>query len=286
MAGPFAPFEPHGGGGPRLREIPLRMIIPNMITIIAICAGLSGIRLAYDGRFETAVIMVLIAASLDAVDGRVARMLKASSKFGEQLDSLADIVNFGVAPGLVLYAYLLDKAHTFGWIAALVFAIACALRLARFNVALEDQNRPAWEGDYFVGVPAPAGGVLVMLPIYFGFLGFPVNDSVAIGASVYTIVIAMLMISRLPVYSGKVSGTRVRREFVMPLMLVFVALVFLLASYTWQTVAAAAIAYIIFLGFSARAYARRARLEAEKETAAGGDTLQSKAGNAASGADE
>src|SRR5690606_29172949 len=110
MAGPFAPFEPHGGGGPRIREIPLRMIVPNMITVIAICAGLSGIRLAFEGRFEVAVIMVLIAAFLDAVDGRAARMLKASSKFGEQLDSLADIVNFGVAPVLVLYAYLLDQA--------------------------------------------------------------------------------------------------------------------------------------------------------------------------------
>lgn len=274
MAGPFAPFEPHGGGGPRIRDIPLRMLVPNMITVTAICAGLSGVRLAFQGRYEIAVIMVLVAAFLDAIDGRAARMLKASSKFGEQLDSLADIVNFGVAPGLVLYAYLLHGAHSFGWIAALVFAIACALRLARFNVGLEDPNRPAWEGDYFVGVPAPAGGVLVMLPVYFGFLGFPTNDTVAIGASVYTIVIAMLMISRLPVYSGKATGTRVRREFVMPLLLVLVAYVFLLASYTWQTVAASSIAYIIFLAFSARAYSRRAIREKEKEEAAADDVTE------------
>jgi len=268
MAGPFAPFEPHGGGGPRIREIPLRMIVPNMITVIAICAGLSGIRLAFEGRFEIAVIMVLIAAFLDAVDGRVARMLKASSKFGEQLDSLADIVNFGVAPVLVLYAYLLDQAGSLGWIAALILAIACALRLARFNVALEDPNRPIWEGDYFVGVPAPAGGVLVLLPVYLGFLGLPNSDTVAVAASIYTIVIAMLMISRLPVYSGKATGTRVRREFVMPLLLVMVAYVLLLASYTWQTVAASSIAYLIFLGFSARAYTKRAEREKAKEEAA------------------
>jgi len=268
MAGPFAPFEPHGGGGPRIREIPLRMIVPNMITVIAICAGLSGIRLAFEGRFEIAVIMVLIAAFLDAVDGRVARMLKASSKFGEQLDSLADIVNFGVAPVLVLYAYLLDQAGSLGWIAALILAIACALRLARFNVALEDPNRPIWEGDYFVGVPAPAGGVLVLLPVYLGFLGLPNSDTVAVAASIYTIVIAMLMISRLPVYSGKATGTRVRREFVMPLLLVMVAYVLLLASYTWQTVAASSIAYLIFLGFSARAYTKRAERENAKEEAA------------------
>lgn len=265
MAGPFAPFEPHGGGGPRIREIPLRMIVPNMMTVIAICAGLSGIRLAFEGRFEIAVIMLLVAAFLDAIDGRAARMLKASSKFGEQLDSLADVVNFGVAPVLVLYTYLLDGAGAFGWIAALVFAIACALRLARFNVALEDPNRPAWEGDYFVGVPAPAGGVLVLLPVYCGFLGVPTGDGAAVAASIYTIIIAMLMISRLPVYSGKATGTHVRRELVMPLLLVVVAYVLLLASYTWQTVAASSIAYLIFLGFSARAYTKRAALEKGRE---------------------
>lgn len=265
MSGPFAPFEPHGGGGRRIREIPLRMLVPNMITVIAICAGLSGIRLAFEGRFEIAVVMVLIAAFLDAVDGRAARMLKASSKFGEQLDSLADIVNFGVAPGLVLYAYLLDQAGSLGWTAALIFAIACALRLARFNVALEDPNRPVWEGDYFVGIPAPAGGVLVLLPVYLGFLGLPANDTVAAAASIYTIIVAMLMISRLPVYSGKSSGSRVRRELVMPLLLVLVAYVLLLASYTWQTVAASSIAYVIFLVFSARAYKRRAEKEKAKD---------------------
>ena len=207
MAGPFAPFEPHGGGGPRIREIPLRMIVPNMMTVIAICAGLSGIRLAFEGRFEIAVIMLLVAAFLDAIDGRAARMLKASSKFGEQLDSLADVVNFGVAPVLVLYTYLLDGAGAFGWIAALVFAIACALRLARFNVALEDPNRPAWEGDYFVGVPAPAGGVLVLLPVYCGFLGLPTGDGVAVAASIYTIIIAMLIGIPAGILSAVRKGT-------------------------------------------------------------------------------
>src|SRR6185312_4336057 len=121
MVGPFPPFEPHGQGGPRIREIPLRMVLPNLITVLAICAGLTGIRLAYDNRFETAVIMVLAAAFLDGIDGRVARALKSTSKFGAQMDSLADIVNFGVAPALVLYAYLLDQARGFGWIAVLLF---------------------------------------------------------------------------------------------------------------------------------------------------------------------
>ena len=115
--------------------------------------------------------MVLIAAFLDGIDGRVARLLKATSKFGAQMDSLADIVNFGVAPALVLYAYLLDRAGSPGWIAALLFAIACGLRLARFNVLDEDLERPAWQAEYFVGVPAPAGAVLVLLPIYLVFIG-------------------------------------------------------------------------------------------------------------------
>jgi CDP-diacylglycerol--serine O-phosphatidyltransferase len=223
---------------------------------------LSGIRLAFEHRFEIAVMMVLVAAFLDAVDGRLARMLKASSKFGAQMDSLADIVNFGVAPGLVLYAYLLDGAGAFGWTAALLFAIACCLRLARFNVMLDDETRPPWQNDYFVGVPAPAGALLVMLPVYIGFIGVPASPVFVFVSCAYAVAVAVLMVSRLPVYSGKASGSRVRRDFVMPLMLGTVLYAALLFSYTWQTMAATAIAYLVFLPFGARAYSRRAALEA------------------------
>ncbi|WP_309084008.1 CDP-diacylglycerol--serine O-phosphatidyltransferase [Chelativorans sp.] len=261
MAGPFPPFEPHGGAGPRIREIPLRVIVPNLITVLAICAGLSGIRLAFEHRMEMAVAMVLIAAFLDGVDGRLARMLKASSKFGEQMDSLADIVNFGVAPALVLYAYLLDGAGAIGWIAALLFAIACALRLARFNVMLDDPDRPAWQADYFVGVPAPAGAVLVMLPVYLGFLGLEPTRAVAFAACAYTLAIAFLMVSRLPVYSGKASGSRVRRELAIPLILAVVLCALLLASYPWLTLAVSAILYLVSLAWSVRAYSQRAARE-------------------------
>ena len=266
---PFPPFEPEGAREPdgsrrgsRFREVPLRLIVPNLITVLAICAGLSGIRLAFEHRFEIAVAMVLIAALLDAVDGRVARLLQASSRFGAQMDSLADIVNFGVAPALVLYAYLLDRAGTFGWIAALLFAIACCLRLARFNVMLEDLERPAWKEDYFVGVPAPAGALLALLPIYLGFLGVPLGLVSALVASGYVVAVALLMVSRLPVYSGKSSGARVRRDFVMPLMLGMVLYVALLFSYTWHTMAATALAYLISLPFSVAAYSRREGREA------------------------
>ena len=134
MARRFRSFDTPGRGGPRIREIPFRMLVPNVITVLAICAGLSGIRLAFENRFETAVAMVLVAAFLDGIDGRVARAMKATSRFGAQMDSLADIVNFGAAPAMVIYAFLLDGTGPFGWIAALGFTIACGLRLARFNV--------------------------------------------------------------------------------------------------------------------------------------------------------
>lgn len=260
MIAPFQPFEPHGRGGPRIREIPLRIILPNLITVLAICAGLSGIRLAFENRFETAVVMVLVAAFLDGVDGRLARMLKATSKFGAQMDSLADIVNFGVAPALVLYAFLLDRAGSWGWIAALMFAIACGLRLARFNVLDEDADRPAWQGEYFVGVPAPAGAVIVLLPVYLVFAGLAEVDRIYAFFGVgYTILVAFLLVSRLPVYSGK--AMRVARDKVLPLILCAVLYVLLLATYSWETLTVSVLAYLLFLPIGARAYARRAQRE-------------------------
>lgn len=266
MARPFQPFESYGRGGPRIREIPLRLVLPNLITVLAICAGLSGIRLAFELRFETAVVMVLIAAFLDGIDGRIARMLKATSKFGAQMDSLADIVNFGVAPALVLYAFLLDRAGSPGWIAALLFAIACGLRLARFNVLEEDHNRPAWEGEYFVGVPAPAGAVIVMLPIYLVFIGaLQAGPMLGFISSGFTVLVAFLLVSRLPIYTGK--KLRVPGDKVLPLILGISFFVLLLVTYPWQTLSVSVIAYLVFLPFSARAYFRRAKIEDAKAAA-------------------
>ncbi|WP_378943483.1 CDP-alcohol phosphatidyltransferase family protein [Mesorhizobium sp. ANAO-SY3R2] len=265
MVAPFKPFEPHGQGGPRIREIPLRLVMPNLITVLAICAGLSGIRLAFEGRFEPAVVMVLLAAFLDGIDGRLARMLKATSKFGAQMDSLADIVNFGVVPALVLYAFLLDKAGSLGWIATLLFAIACGLRLARFNVLDEDLERPAWQAEYFVGVPAPAGAIVVMLPMYLAFLGVEPTRTMAYACTAFTILIAFLLVSRLPVYSGK--KLHIRREYLLPVMLAAVFYVLLLTVYPWQTLTASVAGYLIFLPLSASAYARRAKIEGEKAAA-------------------
>jgi CDP-diacylglycerol---serine O-phosphatidyltransferase len=267
LEAPFPPFDPHGTPdprGPRLREIPYRTILPNLVTLLAICAGLTGVRLAFEHRFETAVIMVLVAAFLDGVDGRLARMLKATSRFGAQMDSLADIVNFGVAPAMVLYAYMLDKVGSFGWIAVLIYTIACGLRLARFNVMSENPDMAIWRHAYFTGVPAPAGAGLVLLPVYLGFIGMPHTPLFSVASAVYTGIIALLLVSRLPVYSGKGIGSAIRRDLVMPLFLVAVLYVLLIASFMWQTLTATAVAFLATLPFSAASYFR---MEAEEKRA-------------------
>ncbi|MGX5800356.1 CDP-alcohol phosphatidyltransferase family protein [Bradyrhizobium sp. Arg314] len=264
MGAPFKKFEAHASGGPRIREIPMRMVLPNLVTVLAICAGLSGIRFAFENRFEIAVVMVLLAAFLDGIDGRLARMLKATSKFGAQMDSLADIVNFGVAPALVLYAFLLDRAGSPGWIAALLFTIACGMRLARFNVLADDTDQPAWQTEYFVGVPAPAGAVLVMLPLYLYFLrlGLEPTRPAAFVATGFTVLIAFLLVSRLPVYSGK--SIKVPGDRVLPVILGAVLYILLLMAYPWYTLTASVGGYLLFLPFSVRAYSKRAMLEGEK----------------------
>lgn len=264
MGTQYKKFEAHGSGGPRIREIPMRMVLPNLVTVLAICAGLSGIRFGFEGRFEPAVVMVLLAAFLDGIDGRLARMLKATSKFGAQMDSLADIVNFGVAPALVLYAFLLDRAGSPGWIAALLFAIACGLRLARFNVLDEDSDRPVWQSEYFVGVPAPAGAVLVMLPLYLYFLrtGLEPSRAAAFVASGFTVLVAFLLVSRLPVYSGK--SLKVPGDRVLPIILGVVLYVLLLMTYPWYTLTASVAGYLVFLPFSVLAYSKRAKREGER----------------------
>lgn len=261
MPGSFRKFEPHGAAGPRIREIPLRLMFPNLITVLAICAGLSGIRFGFEGRFEPAVVMVLLAAFLDGVDGRLARLLKATSKFGAQMDSLADIVNFGVAPALVLYAFLLDRAGSPGWIATLLFAIACGMRLARFNVLDEDNSQPAWQAEYFVGVPAPAGAVLVMLPLYLSFLGLAPTREVVFASTGFTVLVAFLLVSRLPVYSGK--SLKIPGDRMLVLILAVALYILLLASYPWYTLTASVAAYLVFLPFSVHAYSRRAKREGE-----------------------
>ncbi|WP_180897277.1 CDP-alcohol phosphatidyltransferase family protein [Martelella soudanensis] len=251
------PGTDKSGRGPRLREIPLRLIIPNLVTVLALCAGLSGVRLAIVGQFPQAVAMLLVAAFLDGIDGRLARLLKATSKFGEQMDSLADVVNFGIAPALVSYIYLLKDGGTLGWIAALLYAIAAALRLARFNVMADRKRKASWQGEYFVGVPAPLGAIIMLLPVYLGFLGMQRGSSVALASSAYTVLIGFLLISRLPVWSGKSLGFTVRRDFALPMMLLAVLSVALLVAYTWHVMVVGSALYLASLPLGARAWHRK-----------------------------
>lgn len=262
----FPPFEPDGPEPPerkRLREISVRYLIPNAITVLAICAGLSAVRMAIEERFETAIGLILLAAILDGLDGRAARLLKASSKFGAEMDSLADAINFGCVPALVLYVYVLDETKQFGWIAALIYVIACVLRLARFNVMTGDSARPKWQREFFIGIPAPAGAMLVLLPVYVGFLGVSADWITASIVSLYTIIIGFLMVSNLPVWSAKSVGG-ISRTAVMPVLLLIVLLVAALANFTWVTLAVVAVAYLAFLPYSVHMY-RKAKKKAEQE---------------------
>jgi CDP-diacylglycerol--serine O-phosphatidyltransferase len=255
----------------RFRPIPVRMLIPNFITLLAICAGLTAIRLSTEGRMELAVAAIVFAAVLDGVDGRVARMIKGQSKFGAELDSLADFVNFGVAPGLMLYFWQLHELNDGGWIAAMVFAISGGLRLARFNATMDDPNRPAYAANYFTGVPAPAGAIAVLLPIYLAFLGMP-KPPAAITA-VYTFVIGCLMVSRLPVFSGKTVRLRVPPEMVLPVFVSAVFVIALLIGYPWYMLSAGTLVYLCSLPLgwrSYRAHQRKAEALSTQPAAAGG----------------
>ncbi|HEV3394647.1 MAG TPA: CDP-diacylglycerol--serine O-phosphatidyltransferase [Xanthobacteraceae bacterium] len=251
----FPPFEPDRNEPRRrrFRPIPVRMLVPNVITLLALCAGLTAIRLAVEDRLELALAAIVFAALLDGVDGRIARLIKGTSRFGAELDSLADFVNFGVAPALILYFWQLKELKSVGWIAAIVFATCAGLRLARFNVAVEDPNRPAWAANFFVGVPAPAGAITVLLPIYLKFLGVPIPSVLTF---LYTLAIAILMVSRLPVFSGKKLGTRVPREFVLPVFMLVVLFFALLISYPWIVLTLGTLAYLACLPFGWLSYRR------------------------------
>jgi CDP-diacylglycerol--serine O-phosphatidyltransferase len=241
----------------RFRPIPVRMLVPNVITLLAICAGLTAIRLSTEGRMELAVAAIVFAAVLDGLDGRVARMIKGQSKFGAELDSLADFVNFGVAPGLILYFWQLHELGNGGWIASMVFAISGGLRLARFNATMDDPNKPAFAVNFFTGVPAPAGAITVLLPVYLAFLGLPRPPAVL--TALYTLLIAFLMVSRLPVFSGKTVRLRVPPEMVLPVFVSVIFFIALLIGYPWHILSACTVLYLLSLPLGWMSYREHAR---------------------------
>jgi CDP-diacylglycerol--serine O-phosphatidyltransferase len=254
----------------RFRPIPVRMLVPNVITLLAICAGLTAIRLSTEGRMELAVAAIVFAAVLDGVDGRVARLMKGQSRFGAELDSLADFVNFGVAPGLILYFWQLHDLNNVGWIAAMIFAVSGGLRLARFNATIDDTNKPPFAANYFTGVPAPAGAITVLLPIYLGFLGVPMPPATLTAA--YTLAIAVLMVSRLPVFSGKAMRWRVEPELVLPVFVAVIFFIALLIGYPWHILSIGSVLYLASLPIGWKSYRdQKLALEARAATAAAAD---------------
>ena len=252
-----APETPLAGRPPRrgFRPVPLRLLLPNIVTLLALCLGLTAIRLAMDGSIDWAVSAIAGAAVLDGLDGRIARALKGTSRFGAELDSLADFVDFGVAPALVLFVADLHAAKSFGWFAALLFAIACALRLARFNVMLDDPDQPAWRKSFFVGMPAPAGALVGLLPIYVRFaldLGTP-GLRIAVVESLYVLAIALLMVSRVPHFSGKSIG-RVPREHLAVFLVGIAAALLLVFVFPMETLVGLTLAYLASIPFAIRRY--------------------------------
>ncbi|MGB9211165.1 MAG: CDP-diacylglycerol--serine O-phosphatidyltransferase [Pseudolabrys sp.] len=265
----FPPFDPSPPPfRRRFKAIPVRTLVPNLITLLALCAGLTAIRLAMEEKLELALAAIVFAALLDGIDGRIARMLKGTSRFGAELDSLADFVNFGVAPALILYFWGLHELKSAGWIAALVFAICAGLRLARFNVMIDDPNKPIWAGNFFTGIPAPAGAITVLLPIYVTFLGAPMGLVTVWFTFLYTLSIALLMVSRLPVFSGKRVGKRVPPEMVLPVFVMVVLFFALLVSYPWQVLTLGTLVYLTCLPLGWLSYREHQRKDAVAAAAA------------------
>ena len=255
---PFAP-DPLEPRRRLFKPVPFRVIAPNLITVLALCLGLTAIRLAYEGRLDTAVICIIVAGVLDGLDGRLARFLKGTSRFGAELDSLSDFVCFGVAPALVLYGFILHNLRGLGWVAALVFAIASALRLARFNVMIDDPTRPDWKKNFFVGMAAPAGAVTALLPVYLHFVEVPMGPRMAPVVLVYTLSVAFMMVSTVPTYSGKTMGKRVPREWVPPIFVAAAAFVGLLVSVPFATLALGTIVYLASIPFGVARYRQLGR---------------------------
>lgn len=246
------------------QRIPVRAMVPNFFTLLALCAGLTSIRMGIEGRYELALAAIVFAALLDGIDGRVARLLKASSRFGAELDSLADFVNFGVAPAFLIYNWGLGGFKSGGWICVMIFALASALRLARFNTALEE-DRPRWQANYFMGMPTPAAAIVVLLPFYLqrvGIVDARTSSFLLQLSLLYTLVIAVLMVSAIPTFSGKLLGERIERELVLPLFVAAVGFVAMLLTYPYVTLT---IASLIYLGFIPVSWRRFQQLLAANE---------------------
>lgn len=246
----------------RFRALPLNSLIPNMLTTLALCAGLTSVRFALNEKWELAVIAILVAGVLDGLDGRMARLLKGTSRFGAELDSLSDFVSFGVAPALVLFLWTLDAGlGGIGWIIALIYTVSCGLRLARFNSML-DEDQPVWAAGYFTGIAAPAGASISLLFMVMNF--FTESDffrSDILNAA-WLLFMAFLMASRIPTYS--IKKLKISRRFIMPMLILVGGMAAMMASYPWQLLSLIALAYLATIPFAVISHHRLEQQDAQK----------------------
>ncbi|HEX5079507.1 MAG TPA: CDP-diacylglycerol--serine O-phosphatidyltransferase [Geminicoccaceae bacterium] len=250
-----------------LRAQPLIHLVPNIFTVMSLCAGLTAIRYGLDQRYELALTLIVVAGVLDGLDGRSARLLKITSKLGAQLDSLADFLSFGVAPAVLVYLWTLNQVKGIGWSLALLFATCCALRLARFNTELEGDQHPPWMSRFFTGLPAPAAAGCLIMPMLATFaLGqtWPRNWELN---ALLTLVVAVLMVSRVPTFSIKMIVVRVKPEWILPTLIGVGLLAAALLNTPWLTLLAVGVAYLVSLPVSV-VVAYRLRRQHERESAA------------------
>ncbi len=224
-----------------------RVILPNMLTLIGVCIGLTSIRFALDGRFEIAIIAIIFAALIDGLDGRIARLIKGTSKVGKELDSLTDMISFGVAPAFIMYFWKLNTLGRFGWLLCLIYVICVALRLARFNV--NSNQEPSWKDNFFEGVPSPAGAILVLTPLIFSLSGFDmIQLNYNLIVPVFFVVTSFLLISKFPSYSFK--KIVIPRKTTIFLLFGIVLFFGLLLVYTFNVITISAITYLLLLPIS------------------------------------
>jgi len=232
----------------RLRARPLLHLLPNLFTILGLGAGLTGMRYAFDSRYELAVALIGIAILFDGLDGRSARMLRITSKLGAQLDSLADFLSFGVAPAIIVYLWSLHEVRGVGWALAMLFATCCAMRLARFNVELEAAEKPRWTLYFFSGIPAPAAAGLALLPLIASFvLGEGLMRGWTLNAAMFLFV-ALMMVSRVPTFS--IKRIRVRPQYIVPLLVVAMLVVVFLVTEPWATLSVMGVLYLLSIPVS------------------------------------
>jgi CDP-diacylglycerol--serine O-phosphatidyltransferase len=253
-----------GAARRRLQSLSFNRIFPNILTLLALCAGLTAIRYGLSEQWDRAAVAVVLAAMLDGIDGRVARMLRSSTKFGAELDSLADAVSFGVAPAMLMYLWIMQTAGSLGWALCLLHAVCAVLRLARFNTMVGQPDLPSWAHNYFTGVPSPGGAGIAILPLIIWLYSGSTFFQSPVVAGAFLLTSSILMVSRVPVYSGK--HMRLKPAWVIPLMVLIGACAAFLVTDPWATLSLVGILYLVLIPVSAWSF-RRLQERAKKEAA-------------------